>query len=139
MVVSDGETGREIWSAELKNPDGHGVAIVEVGVLPGDGWVERAPFTADTRPTAWRFKVGYSDSKTETIQVADKDLDHGFLIVPGVADPVAVDAFGDDVCGEGIGFGLVPSRYVALGAGIVALVVIAAALSSSRRRRDRPA
>lgn len=136
VVVSDRNTGREIWSAEKSNePDGHGVGDLTVGVLPNEDWGERFALVARPRPAVWRFEISYRGWDSETIDVADEDLRPGFLVVPGKADAVAVDAFGTAVCGEGIGFGVVPDRYVAFGLGVVALLGAGAMVLSWARRR----
>jgi hypothetical protein len=81
VVVTDAGTGQRVWAAHAQAMEGGGLDTVDqvtVGVLPVTSWAEDDAFTAQPRPTTWRFSVDIAGDDA-VIKVADRELASGHV------------------------------------------------------------
>jgi hypothetical protein len=120
VTVTDATSGRVVWAAgKPDHASEFGVADVQVGAIPDEEWVEEASLAPEPRPAVWRFAIRSRNGASQTIDVVDRDLKAGGLLVPGKAAPVTEETFRHDVCGERSGLVAGGASRVALGLVVV--------------------
>ena len=135
VEARDADSGRLVWSAS--KPDisaGYGVGEVEVGVLPGNDWVETSPLQLEPVPIRWRFVVtGIDPADRMTLEVASDELSTGRAFIFQSGTSKTSEDFRNDTCGYGPPVKAATIVVILIVLAVIAGVVVVGALFQRNR------